>query len=605
MAAGTHGRQEIGASLPRAPRPVAVPRVRRLPVVPKPVRGEAFASWVDRVAAKLDVPAGQAAHALGLECRSGTSTTRPKFFGITLTPASLGGLRDATGLPVRELQQMQLARYGRTVLDLTGLDLARKASLRAVTAREWMMPTWSRACPACLAESPVWPLWWRLGIAAVCPVHRCLLIDVCPACEVRLLRGNERIPRGLLTRPPLPEPGECANRPPHGPKGRAGLCRQPLAAIPTVAVPGPLVALQRRVLAIAEGSPATLAGEPVRTAAWFTALRYLTALARLTAGEDDFAVLPGFAAEEFIQDRQRRTDRPRGGGGSQLVAMPATAAQTLAALALTAPVLDASSTDVGVNLLAPWAESLTTLRRALGRTDPLRHTARPAVLDRMVAAVAPRPSRVAGALVATGTRDLTPRHIPHLADRDDYRELMATHLPGTAEASGRRLTALAQARLAGAASWAEAAAVLDMDARRATRAANTLVQRITDPDGFWKAARTAAERMQERGLVDDAARRSALADLREIPHRDLVSVFHPLGRDVTWQRQRHAAAWVWQHFTSGDVREAPAYALGWENETSTESIREGWRRFHTRLPAPAADALTVWGTARLAQKGTQ
>ncbi|MGW6358564.1 hypothetical protein ACWFR5_26165 [Streptomyces sp. NPDC055092] len=94
-------------------------------------------------------------------------------------------------------------------------------------------------------------------------------------------------------------------------------------------------------------------------------------------------------------------------------------------------------------------------------------------------------------------------------------------------------------------------------------------------------------------MSEYAGRRAALADLREIPHRDLVAVFHPLGRDVTWQRQRHAAAWVWQHLTGGDVREAPAYALGWEDGTTTESIREGWRRFHTRLPALAAAALTA------------
>ncbi|MEV0259248.1 TniQ family protein [Streptomyces sp. NPDC050732] len=572
-------------------------------MVPKPVSGEAFASWVDRVATKLGIPPGQAAHALGLECRKGTSTTRPKFFGIALTPVSVGGLREATGLTARELHQMQLARYDRTALDLAGLDLAQEASLRAV-AHEWMLLTWSRACPSCLAESPVWPLWWRLGIAAVCPVHRCLLIDVCPACGVRLLRGSERLPRGLLTRPPLPEPGECANRPPHGPKGRAGLCRQPLAAIPTTAVPEALVALQRRALAIAEGSPASLVGEAVRGADWFAALRYLTALARLAADADDFAHLPGFVAEAFGQDQQRRASRPRGGGGSQLGAMPATAAQALAALALASPVLEAPHVESGARQLAPWAQRLTALRRALGGTDPLRHMPCPAVLDRMAAAVGRRPSRVAGALTATEPLALEPRHIPHLADRDDYQSLMTAHLPGTAEASGRRLTALALARLAGAASWTEAATVLGMDERKAARAADTLVQRITDPDAFWTAARTAAERMQERGLTNYAARRAALCDLREIPHRDLAPVFHPLGRDVTWQSQRHAAAWVWQHFTNGDVREAPAYVLGWENRATTESIREGWRRFHTRLPAPAADALTIWGRARLTRKGT-
>ncbi|MEW1720266.1 hypothetical protein [Streptomyces sp. NPDC093109] len=142
-----------------------------------------------------------------------------------------------------------------------------------------------------------------------------------------------------------------------------------------------------------------------------------------------------------------------------------------------------------------------------------------------------------------------------------------------------------------------------MDTARAACAADTLVQRITDPDAFWAAVTEMAGRMHERGNVDYAARRTAFADLREIPHRTLVPVFHPLGMDVTWQRQRHSAAWVWQHFTGGDPREAPAYALGWEDGTSTKSIRDGWRRFRTCLPCPAAQALTGWGTGILAQQG--
>ncbi|MGW1917137.1 TniQ family protein [Streptomyces sp. NPDC002076] len=582
---------------------VAVSRVRRLPAVPCPVRGEAFASWVDRVAAVLEVPPGAAARALGLECRQWGSSTRPLFFGVTLTPASLDGLRDATGLRAAELQRMQLDRYAGTVLNLAGVELGREASLTAVAAREWMMPTWSRACSPCLQRDGVWLLWWRLGIAAVCPVHRCLLVDVCPRCGVRLLRGSERVPRGLLTREPLPAVGECANRPPDGPKGRAGLCRQVLADIPAPAVPEAWADLQRRVLAVAEGAPVRIQGEPVSGADWFAALRYLTALSRLAATGEDVADLPDFAAEAFVVDQRRRAARPRGGGGTRLTAMPASAAQALAALALADRVLSAAHTDTA-GPLASWIQRATAQRRALGGGDPLRHLPRPAVVARMTAVVTPRPSRVAGALPTAQGPALEVRHIPHLADPGDYRELMARHLLGTAEVSGRRLTALALARLAGAGSWREAAAVLEMDACRAARAANTLVQRIVNPDAFWTDARTVIDRLRKRGLVDYAARRAAFGDLREIPHRALTPIFRPLGRDVTWQRQRHAAAWVWQHFTAGDVREAPAYVLGWEDGTTAASVREGWRRFHTNLPAQAEQALVAWGMTYLARKGS-
>ncbi|MER6471568.1 hypothetical protein [Streptomyces collinus] len=63
------------------------------------------------VAAVLGVPPGVAARALGLECRQWGSSTRPLFFGVTLTPASLAGLRNATGSRTAELRQMQVDRY--------------------------------------------------------------------------------------------------------------------------------------------------------------------------------------------------------------------------------------------------------------------------------------------------------------------------------------------------------------------------------------------------------------------------------------------------------------------------------------------------------------
>jgi hypothetical protein len=48
------------------------------------------------------------------------------------------------------------------------------------------------------------------------------------------------------------------------------------------------------------------------------------------------------------------------------------------------------------------------------------------------------------------------------------------------------------------------------------------------------------------------------------------------------------------------VREAPAYT-GWP--ATTESLREGYRRFQRWLPAPAVTALRAWGAGRLAAMG--
>ncbi|MCC3773618.1 TniQ family protein [Streptomyces sp. UNOB3_S3] len=578
-----------------------VPGFRRLPAVPVPADGESFASWVDRVGVLLGISPGQAARVLGLECRASAPSTRPTYFGVVLTPRSRRGLTEATGIPMRLLRAMQLARYDGTVLSLAGLDLNDETTLTPVAAREWMMVATSRACPHCLAESAVWPLWWRLGVAAVCPVHRCLLIDECPACGVRLRRGSGGLrPRGLPTRPPFPEPGTCGTRLP----GREGLCPQVLAEIPAVAVPQSLAELQRKVLAVAEGGTAWVAGERAAGSDWFTALRFLTALARIAVEDNDLRDIPCLLSEAFEDDVRRRRAHRQGGGATRLGAMPANAAVAAAFLSLSAPILDAPTTEDARSRLTPWAERLATVRRKSGGTDPLRSTPRPAFLGQLLTSVSPRPSRVAGAIPRGVRHRLGAQHIPHLADVDDYRSVIAIHLPGTADVSGRRLTSLALARLGGTASWAEAAAALGMDPVKAGRAANTLVQRITDPDAFWAAVTCVADRMHERGLVNYADRREAFAVLREVPHHVLFPVFRPLGWDVTWQRLRHAAAWVWQHFTGGDVHDAPAYEHPWDG-TSRESVREGWRRFRDRLPVEAADALAAWGAARLAEKGTE
>jgi hypothetical protein len=43
-----------------------------------------------------------------------------------------------------------------------------------------------RLCTACLRDHPIWWAVWDLGLVAVCPVHRCLLLSQCPACKRKI-----------------------------------------------------------------------------------------------------------------------------------------------------------------------------------------------------------------------------------------------------------------------------------------------------------------------------------------------------------------------------------------------------------------------------------
>ena len=43
-----------------------------------------------------------------------------------------------------------------------------------------------RLCPACLREHPIWWAVWDLGLVVACPIHRCILLNQCPACKRRV-----------------------------------------------------------------------------------------------------------------------------------------------------------------------------------------------------------------------------------------------------------------------------------------------------------------------------------------------------------------------------------------------------------------------------------
>ncbi|MFE7130536.1 TniQ family protein [Streptomyces sp. NPDC057638] len=374
---------------------------RRLPAVLVPVEGESFASWLSRAAADWQLAPGEAALALGLECRPGV-VVRPLLFGVTLSRRSLRRAGAATGLGARDLHAMQLARYAGTALELAGLDRpASEPSLAVLGHQEWALFTASRACPKCLAERPVWPLWWRLGIAAVCPVHHVLLVDVCRRCRTRLGQGYNGHPRGLPSRRPEMDLSRCNNRRPAGRQRKAGLCDQKLAALPATPVPAALAALQQRVLDIADGqTEPRVAGRTVPAAEFFAALRFTTAVARLVATDDDLAAcsfLPDEAAEAFTAEQHARQRATRGGVGTQMGAVPPAAANAAAALALTEPVLLGPGRRSGSDLLSEWIGRAVARRRTPGKGDPLRAVPRPACLEPLVRAAAPPATRVAGA----------------------------------------------------------------------------------------------------------------------------------------------------------------------------------------------------------------
>ncbi|WP_175541445.1 TniQ family protein [Streptomyces aidingensis] len=171
---------------PPSPNPPALaspgrlaPAPRRLPAVPSPLPGESLFSWVDHLAAELDIPRGEAMRALGLE----SATSHAWQLGMVtsrMTVSQACAVEKATGLDRRALEAMIFEDVVPGQVPPPRPRLVNR--LKQLTA----------FCPSCLLPPGRWPLWWGEPWAVMCPLHQRYLVSVCPAClspfaPVRLL----------------------------------------------------------------------------------------------------------------------------------------------------------------------------------------------------------------------------------------------------------------------------------------------------------------------------------------------------------------------------------------------------------------------------------
>jgi hypothetical protein len=335
---------------------------------------------------------------------------------------------------------------------------------------------------------------------------------------------------------------------------------------------------------------------------WFAFLRFVTGLVRLAATAElvsSCPEVPTAVVDAYVADCAGRAGAR--GSNAALRAMPATAPLAAAMLAVAAPILFASGRDECVVALAPLVRAVTVSQRPrrLAVYHQLRRAGLPGPLTGLLEEVMPRPPRVHGARVRQRAREngvrWEIRHLPHLVEADGYRNLVAAHLSSTGERIGRRIAALALARLAGAESWRHAAAAMGMaplwlDIKVGCR--------VLDSGGFWASVTEIGERMASQGLVDYAARRQAMATLLEVPYRILKPTYRPRHIAVTEAKCRYAAVWVWITFTGGDFWDAPGLT-GPAGEPGGSETRYAYRQFVSRMPADLAGVLHAWGAEYL------
>lgn len=327
---------------------------RRLALVVAPAYGESFASWVDRMALRNGCPPWVMVEAWGLGVRT-SSDVRSLAYGVVTMPEMCRTIEAATGVSSEIVRGMHLEMFDGSALDLAGVRVGDKESVRRAESREWAQFFGSRVCPICLAASGgAWQLWWKLSWAAVCPTHRMLLVDLCPRCRVSIRRGPAGQP-ARLSRSRMPDPLRC------GALLSGFVCDQPIPQISTSAVSNKLADQQRLVLEVAMGRrPALIAGQVVSVGPWFAVLKATAMLIRLGVPE----VLPllnvtldgqGALAAEAARQRWNRAG-PMGRYGTA----PRTALLAATLLAVVLEVAEAEGESELAARLMPLAAAART-----------------------------------------------------------------------------------------------------------------------------------------------------------------------------------------------------------------------------------------------------
>jgi hypothetical protein len=203
---------------------VLPPVVPIWPIRHAPLPGEAFDSWLETYAHRLDISVAEMLIAAGL-MPDPMITRRQQLapnYVVLLHDDEAARLAHATGLASQRLQAMTLARYDEHAVRL---HHDQRGVARGML---WGKGDGSRYCPTCLAETGGrWQLRWRLSWTFACTRHQLLLAESCPGCgrQARLRRSRRTVFK------PFAAPGLCGN------KQDWTACTQDLTTTPVVALP--------------------------------------------------------------------------------------------------------------------------------------------------------------------------------------------------------------------------------------------------------------------------------------------------------------------------------------------------------------------------------
>jgi hypothetical protein len=284
--------------------------MRRLPLHREPVEGESFPSYVERLAADLQISLAELLHATNIFDHH----SRVVGYGVWLAPERVQMFAAATGLQPARISEMLLSHYeGIAFAHPTRGHAGGPVGVRHV----WAYFNGSHFCPACMAgNGGAWLLRWKLPWTHACTTHKALLVDTCPRCHGRPSAG--RAGRLNVALPPslIPNPGHCGHIVrSHGNgqdvKQPGELCGQLFRDIATTRLEqeDPVLVTQCSLDRALTGARVCVGGQRVGTLDYFEDIRSLCALILYAAELEDLGELPEQVANAFVEHVASREER--------------------------------------------------------------------------------------------------------------------------------------------------------------------------------------------------------------------------------------------------------------------------------------------------------
>lgn len=591
--------------------------VREMPRVLFPGQGEAFPSWMLRLAARLHLDPSTLMTRTGLVDVRRAKVDEPVGYGITLTEQQRANLSFATRTDAGSIDATLMSSWDGGPITFANLVPGDRDSLRKVALYQWAYFSSSHACGDCLQEDGWrWSLTWRLPWHFACPRHGRFLAARCPRCDqpFMLAARNRIYGPPLASRVPVPE--QCNNPLPRGVAVRARTavaCGHPLHDLPTPPVaPAALLTAQDTLLDHLQRRD--------RDHSWWTDLRAVAALLmRFLDPATVDGLLPGLpdpvraAVDDHwvtISDKQMAravlSDHRRGPRSRSHTDTPDDPVlfAPYAALALSAVTSVPDRTGPGLAALRSLNDSVRQHTSA-GLAHLLRERDATPPLVALVAAFSNRNAILTSAPAATTNLDgaaparpaVQPRHIPWLWWPDRFDAVRGLFPKDMTEDFARAYLSLAAAKVLTSGTWTDAAdAVGWYSTEKVKHTANSNVSRLrvqgTLDDVHGHVHETLADLAASPDRVDYLARRAQLAALTSITFdqwEELAAAADCHLKPTTW-RLRGVAAWMWEQHGLNPLDQFPGFAAAGNPETA----REMYRRFRNESLPTLEPVLPAW-----------